>query len=390
MNNPRKPQSRRDQIIEAAFSLSRRNISWSMRDLAWEVGVSKPALYRHFSNRAELEEVMETRVFAFILSAIRNAGTTNEDIRTVVVSALRSNPEYYMYITKNLLLVKSFFWRALDYIKEQSPYVSDFLASLKDIPTETATKRMLEILKSSVTILISSYSSQGMREYLDEILRKNREGFPELVCPQEARLDELETISITTERSSDSQLLEAIARAVESQGIENITVEKIAEETGLAKSSLYSHFESKEAMLSELIRHESETISKLLTAYIQQGETTEEQIYLALLAQVRYILDNPKIVPVSNWIRYEMITQHQKSIPVEQGVPVINEYFKGTRIETRCADSNLGVFAIFKWILILSGSATIRIYEEGYKEKDILNYIRIMYKLILLGDKELV
>jgi len=147
-----------------------------MRDLAWEVGVSKPALYRHFSNRAELEEVMETRVFAFILSAIRNAGTTNEDIRTVVVSALRSNPEYYMYITKNLLLVKSFFWRALDYIKEQSPYVSDFLASLKDIPTETATKRMLEILKSSVTILISSYSSQGMREYLDEILRKTEKG----------------------------------------------------------------------------------------------------------------------------------------------------------------------------------------------------------------------
>lgn len=381
--------TRKEQILEAAFALSHRNISWSMQDIAWEVGVSKPALYRHYSNRAELEHLMESRVMEHIFSTIQQAGGTRDCIRMAVVEALRAKPDYFLFLTKQLITVEDFPQKALDYLIARSPHIADYFARINALPADVYQMQSLGIQKNTITVLLASYTAAGIREYQDELLRRNAEGFPEVTMPTEERLDALDKITINLDQKENSKLFQAIARAVQAQGIGNVTVEKIAEEMGTAKSSLYFYYENKEAMLKELIVHESDTILALLARHVTQGATFEEQIYLAMMIHARYLLRKPGVIPVFNWIRYEMITHHHKIIHPDIHRNGILDSFNTDNFVTRCPDIKLGALSVIKWALTLSSGCTIREYESGLDEKKILESIRTMYKLILLGDKEL-
>ena len=64
--------TRRQQIIDAAFALTGETSAWSLAEVADRIGVSKTALYRHFRNKEEIEEVMEAAFREGILEVIRN------------------------------------------------------------------------------------------------------------------------------------------------------------------------------------------------------------------------------------------------------------------------------------------------------------------------------
>lgn len=381
--------SRKEQILEAAFTLSRRDISWSMRDIAWEVGVSKPALYRHYANRAELEKKMEERIMEHLRSAIEYAGESRDSIRMAVVGTLREKPDYFMFLARQLITVEDFPEKALEYLISNSPQIADYFNRINSAPAETYLKQSLGIQKNAITVLLASYNSPAIREYQDELLRRNAEGFPEFCLPEEQRLDELDRLPVLFDENNKSRLFDAIARAVQAQGIASVTVEKIAEELGTAKSSLYFYYENKQAMLTELIAFESDTILALLGRHVTQGSTFEEQFYLAMMTHARYLLTKPGVIPVFNWIRYEMITNHHEVTHPDTHKNGILESFNTGRFTTRCPDVQLGVLSIIKWVLILSGGCTIREYENGRDKEEILKSIRTMYKLILFGDKEL-
>lgn len=381
--------SRKEQILEAAFTISKREISWSMQDIAREVGVSKPALYRHYANRAELEQKMEERVMEHIFTAIKSSDNSRENIRMAVVGALRDQPDYYMFLTKQLITVDSFAERALKYLIDSSPRISGYFSRINNAPADEYHKQSLGIQKNAITVLLASYNCMSIREYQNELLRRNAEGFPEFRLPEENRLDELDRIPVSFDDNSSSKLFDAIARAVQAQGIASVTVEKIAEEMGTAKSSLYFYYENKQAMLTELISYESDTILGLLKRHVRQGETFEEQLYLAMTAHARYLLRKPGVITVFNWIRYEMITNHHDVTHPDTQKSDILDSFTTSQFKTSCPNVQLGILSIIKWVLILSSGCTIREYEKGMDKETIMQSIRTMYKLILFGDKEL-
>ncbi len=381
--------SRKDQILEAAFTLSRRDISWSMRDIAWEVGVSKPALYRHYASRAELEQKMEARVMEHILSAIMTPDESRDSIRMAVVEALRAKPDYFMFLTRQLITVEAFAEKVMQYIISNSPRIAEFFNSINNAPEDIYRIQSLGIQKNTITVLLASYNSMAIRECQDELLRRNAEGFPELCMPTETRLDELDRLPVSFDEDNRSKLFDAIARAIQAQGIASVTIEKIAEELGTAKSSLYFYYDNKQAMLNELITFESDTIVSFLNRHIIQGETFEEQLYLAMVFHASYLLSRPGIIPVFNWIRYEMITNHHEVSHPDTRKDGILDNLKTGHFVTRCTDKQQGILSIVKWALILSSGCTIREYERGMSKEMILKSIRTMYKLILFGDKEL-
>jgi AcrR family transcriptional regulator len=297
-NSPGTSISRREQILDAAFSIARRNVSWSMRDVAWEVGVSKPALYRHYTSRADLEQAMESRVLELLLSSIESARENTESIRTAMVRDLRAHPDYFMFFARNLITVESFHERVLAYLIENSRQIGDFFSRLRQESPEVLQRKTLAIQKNAITILLAGYDSPMIREFQDELLRRNAEGFPELAFPPEVRLDELDKIPLQSETGENVKLFEAISRAIQAQGIGNVTIEKIAEEMGTAKSSLYFYYDNKQAMLSELVTHESDVFLSVLSEHVKWGKTTEEQLYLAMIAHTQYLLNKPGIIPV--------------------------------------------------------------------------------------------
>ncbi|MBO6219536.1 MAG: TetR/AcrR family transcriptional regulator, partial [Treponema sp.] len=54
----------KELILDAAFSFLERPFfsSFSMNELAAKVGISKPAIYRHFKNKDDLLDAMENRI----------------------------------------------------------------------------------------------------------------------------------------------------------------------------------------------------------------------------------------------------------------------------------------------------------------------------------------
>ncbi|HOF85308.1 MAG TPA: TetR/AcrR family transcriptional regulator [Treponemataceae bacterium] len=388
-NSPDKSISRREQILDAAFSIARRNVSWSMRDVAWEVGVSKPALYRHYTSRADLEQAMESRVLELLLSSIESARENTESIRTAMVRDLRAHPDYFMFFARNLITVESFHERVLSYLIENSRQIGDFFSRLRQESPEILQRKTLAIQKNAITILLAGYDSPMIREFQDELLRRNAEGFPELAFPPEVRLDELDEIPLQSETGENVKLFEAISRAIQAQGIGNVTIEKIAEEMGTAKSSLYFYYDNKQAMLSELVTHESDVFLSVLSEHVKWGKTTEEQLYLAMIAHTQYFLNKPGIIPVFNWIRYEMVTHHHEVSHPDVHHNALRGTFDFSRIKSRTSDEALEALSIVKWAMILSSGCTIREHESGKSKEDILKSIRSMYKLILFGDKEL-
>ncbi|HRR03592.1 MAG TPA: TetR/AcrR family transcriptional regulator, partial [Treponemataceae bacterium] len=164
-NSPGTSISRREQILDAAFSIARRNVSWSMRDVAWEVGVSKPALYRHYTSRADLEQAMESRVLELLLSSIESARENTESIRTAMVRDLRAHPDYFMFFARNLITVESFHERVLSYLIENSRQIGDFFSRLRQESPEILQRKTLAIQKNAITILLAGYDSPMIREF---------------------------------------------------------------------------------------------------------------------------------------------------------------------------------------------------------------------------------
>jgi len=386
-----KPKNRKDQILKAAFSLAQANVSWSMSDLAQRVGVSKTALYRHFSNRAEIESELESITLKKLLATIEKVENNAASVRCAIVIFLRKNPDIFMYLTRNIITVEDFESKTLLYLKRKSPRIHSFFVGLETLSAEMKENHLIGIQKNVITMLLVSFNEKSLLPLQNLLLSRNSTGFPELSIPSKQRLDELETIRIEEDPSDEIErkLLQAVAAAIQQQGIPNVTVENIAMQLGTAKSSLYSHYASKKAMLSKLINGEINTILTLLDRYVMRGKNFEEQLYLVMLVHTRHLLSKPDIIPVFNWIRYEMITQHY-----EMGRPDIDtkEFlrpFHPVRIgENGCEDQDQRLVLI-RWVATLSSSCSIRGYELGSTEKEILKYIRIMYKHILYGDKEL-
>jgi AcrR family transcriptional regulator len=88
------------EIIDAAFKVWGREfyLYTSLSQVARELGVSKPALYRHFRNKQALLDAMAGRFFDDFAAWIRPVCATamqNGDSGAVIAAIIRSSAEYY-------------------------------------------------------------------------------------------------------------------------------------------------------------------------------------------------------------------------------------------------------------------------------------------------------
>lgn len=70
---------------------------------------------------------------------------------------------------------------------------------------------------------------------------------------------------------SKSQIIQAAARVIDSEGLENISVDDIAKEAGVAKGSIYVYFKSKDELFEEGVRYYADqrigVLKNLLDSY---------------------------------------------------------------------------------------------------------------------------
>lgn len=373
-------------IIKAAFKVWGRELyqTTSLTDLARELGVSKPALYRHFKDKQALLDAMYNSYFddyaAFIKADYEKALTvTNQNEKHYIM--VRRIAEYYIRNKDAFIfsLIQVYGSREMGAVMEQMTVRG--VDPRKMIQFEekdfTVYPSRLQLSVVSLTFWIAHFHRYGHKpdEIPSEALVQQALASVEeriayglgLAGDRLAAIDygDLERRSTGTvyENTRENDLLRAVAGAVAEAGPWNASMEMVAQRSGLSKSGLYAHFKSKQDMLAQLFLAEFGRIINYAELSIKASAVPEEQLYLAIISIADYLRSRPEILVTLDWIRTRRLDLGHHTFPVHLYRPITNiklEAFKEGPNDSADAEVETLADWIVQWILFLIVNTLIR------------------------------
>jgi AcrR family transcriptional regulator len=314
----------RNDVIKTAFKVWGRDFyrTTSLTDIARELGVSKPALYRHFKDKKALSEAMFTAYFDDFSSFIREGyehAVSEKDNRKSGLIMMRTAAEYYIrnkdaFIFSLFRLTNSRYRENMNELRNRGV---DFerLADRKKGDSSHPSK----ILLIMITLVFCIAQYHRMMEKSGEMTTDDQikhtisqaeiwiTGGLGLDAAKVAALNfqELEkrTRDSVEEHTGHNSLLVAVAETVAEAGPWDVSMEMVAKRSGLSKSGLYAHFKNKNDMLMQLFNTEFTRIINLTRAQIEATVVSEEQLYLAIISIVNYLRLRPEILIALEWIK---------------------------------------------------------------------------------------
>ena len=137
--------------------------------------------------------------------------------------------------------------------------------------------------------------------------------------------------------NTKKEILEAALELFSVQGFEATSISQIASAVGIRKASLYSHFESKQAILDELVKEvlEQYETHSIFAKTDWEKDTdnlpfTPDDSVQMIKGQIRYILHDPHISKARKMLVIEQF-QNQKlaKLQTKQNYSDVLEYFIG-------------------------------------------------------------
>ena len=315
----------KEDIIRAAFKVWGRDLyrTTSLTEIALELGVSKPALYRHFRDKNALLEAMYGSFFDDCASFIKegyNKAINTPDKRSSYLIWFRSIAEYYAQNREafafSLTRVFSFMDR-MSLNKEFRSRGIDFgHPALRDERPESYPSKMQLGMSTCIFGIAQLHhhhlkkgetpGAEGIKTALLELEKQVTKGLSLDVSIVDAmNYRELEKRAAGTDNgeTETNVLLRAVAEAVAEAGPWDASMEMVAKHSGLSKSGLYAHFKNKQDMLAKLFIAEFTRIVNFTKAQIESSHVSEEQLYLAIISIVNYLRSRPEILLALDWIK---------------------------------------------------------------------------------------
>lgn len=316
-------------IVKTAFHVWGRQFyqSTSLTDIARELGVSKPALYRHFKDKKALSETMYKYFFddyADFLRPFYNKACALPDQEGFFLMT-RAVAEYYARHPYGFIfsLVNVYGGREMGHIRtqllergidirrfNQDSYETIFAfasvtfilahfhkrhtqiddgcgAFIPDILTDAETERIVNLAEDRIR--------NGLRLSAERVHSIDYAGIEEKAAQVKVQ-------------DGGDRLLRAVAAAIAESGAAEagagtIPVSVIARKSGLSKSSLYSHFENKRDMLFSLFTAEFDRVTALAEEAKNLCVDAEERLYAMIIAIAGYLRSSPDILSALDWLR---------------------------------------------------------------------------------------
>ena len=313
-------ENTKEKIISAVFSFYRdgKIKKISLSQIAAKVGISKAAIFRHFANREELEDTLLQTVydrFACMVTAVQKKMDAGDfcSVLPFIIDTLCSHTEYLNYLCSVspefsldtfVLEGKKRGLRMFD-----SVFASD--GSLQNKRFYYTTLFVCIELLEFVYIWNSyreenndlAYYSKRTADFIHNgLLRKEFK-------LSEERMDALETsclACVLNARSVDSKLA-AVSAAVAKKGYAELTMDSIAAELGMAKSSFYSIYKNKEDMILSLLDSEFSEFGRILCLALKETEDFDECMYSIICTTTIYFFKRKEILEACKWIEFQMV-----------------------------------------------------------------------------------
>ncbi|MDR0450102.1 MAG: TetR/AcrR family transcriptional regulator [Treponema sp.] len=336
-------------IIQAAFKAWGRELyrNTSLSQVSRELGVSKPALYRHFRNKQALLDAMYESFFDDYAAFIRpyhekafNTASYHESLCAITQAMMKyyaKNGYAFLFSLINVwgnsrvrnmkepLLKRGvdmgFFSRPAGKWEGRGGGAPLWLFAVATLVLAMAHfhrracmtgEAPPDALVDQVTASVSRVVSGGLnfdRAALEDI-----------------DYEELESgVARAIHQVEEDPLLRGVAEAVARAGPWNASMEMVARHSGLSKSGLYAHFKSKEEMMARLFFTEFNRIGDFALKNQRDSAKPGERLYLGVFSIAVYFRSRPNILLAMDWLRTRRIDPKKFDLPRQES-PVFQDF----------------------------------------------------------------
>ncbi len=314
--------STKERIISSAFSFYDRviieKISLSM--IARKAGITKSAIYKHFKSKEELEGSMLEKLYDDLYS---------------VISKLEDNEPAFCYKTMEDMIVLLFKKKEYLYYLMSTHVkfsIDQFLIGIEKKGSRifgglfdkdgsvTNWELYMHLLYLSITVIVFQVSrdeelkktgiqdsDEKIRSYAKKIVSIIKFGLSEIQEVSLFRLSELDMKCSENFRNlpETDRFFKALSNVVAEVGFRGVTVEAVAKELGIAKSSLYSKFTDKDDLLYSNLEKEVRMMFEVMKKNITFAECREECIYILMKTELDYFITHKEVFIVSKWLQFQ-------------------------------------------------------------------------------------
>ncbi|GAB1483281.1 hypothetical protein MASR2M78_20970 [Treponema sp.] len=396
---------KQEDIIQAAFSVWGRETyrKMSLSDVATKLGVTKPALYRHFRNKEALLDAMRTDFFNRYSLCLKNiiqlaSHPAPETERLLVV--VTGLADYYARNRDDLIyaFVRIFGQADPDKLFIQELKARGILLEMLEGPhlKDPDTRAKSHFAIGTCFFGVAQFHMLHLAEQrlpteaeiinlVENIRILVAEGFAfsrkDIESLDFAALEKIAKLTKEECKPGDD-LLPAVASAVAEAGPWNASMELVARLSGLSKSGLYAHFKSKEDMLKRLFLSEFERIVALAEDRSSHSAIPLERLYLAMVAVTEYLRARPDVLVALDWVRVQRL---ELGTLIPEGLTELFSFLEVAPLHREKRIPELGLSVTIQWLLFLMVNMLMHSTHKNCNKDPQDGRLHNLYKCIVFG-----
>lgn len=342
MTSKQNQKTTKELILDAAFSfLGRPNFAtFSMNSLAEKVGISKPAIYRHFKNKEALLDAMEELVIENLAEHLKDVASENFETRKKSLASLieyfSENPMHINYLIAQMSsnpnyedrLFSKLYDRDLSFVREgdENVYLKKFRSDMARFSEHVFCGMSIFYFVTLRERCLSFGKIRGeSKDFADkvvEIILGGLAGTTEGESPfrpspisDERKRQLLELCKIDSSAfPEENRIFTALASVIEKYKVTGVTVERIAAELQMAKSSLYEYFDNKNEMIKCLINKELQLLKTIIIENTAEAKNFSEYVCILIASEMEYFSHRESIIPICGWLLMDGdgISEHER------------------------------------------------------------------------------
>ncbi len=400
----------KEKILECAFKLYEkpRMSEISLGEIAAEAGISKTAIFRHYKNKDDLMEKMRERffeAFAMMISELDdsrkpyNLKGVEKAVRCVFDFCDRY-PNYLTYFLQmsssdellaegvNIVLLDN----GINIINEE------VLKNKKNFLPQNMVPSYFE--QTLLIFLILAHSHQNgvlkindMEKYKSCVSEAIYSGLGKKKNPlspeRKKELDEICKVSFESDEKSN-RFFNAFIELMQNNKSSRITVEKIADALGMAKSSIYSFFANKSDYLINMLFQETERICSILEEKCGAAKNTDEALYIIMKTQANYFALRPQVIMLHGYFIFQSAALSTEDLEAfEKRAMDIYKNFSYKKMSPKALDFPVNDQAalFLKWVSGLTVGFMLMGTKYNFPPEWLDFYVSTIYEMIECGIK---
>ncbi len=399
--------STKERIIRETFLLmsSQAYSNISLSQIAARVGISKTAIFRHFANKEELLGALKERFIDDVAACFLKDSGPCASADTLLseaclyrtwkklVSLSCVKPEYMCFFVRMLASSIDFSAILVDGLKKRGvpipTHETDNVQSITEISYVYTTTFfcLMKYWHFSETADTRLPPPSEFADILFSFLKNGWNVLQPLSAETLGRLDGLCRFSGGEALRPLDRFFMAFAQVVRTNGFPNVTVELIAAELGMAKSSLYGYFKNKGEMIRNLIEEETVYIIEVVEKKFSRLKelSFSERVYCILRISIEYILLRPEILSVATWLclRNEEFPSALFNHINETGV--FRELIALHSDQFPAVGLPVGVLSLLEWLVTVSISQVVSGLHRHVPDAALIDSARLIYGVLLRG-----